>query len=268
MTNGQASLLDALAHGGWPSKAAAELARGAHVVSYEKDGVIFHAGEAADLVYILLSGEAKLRYDAEDGTGLLVTIARGGQVLGDFEPDATLRGPRGGQPFTAQALSSCRVAIISASRIAHGLQQLPSEQVVRILERRREGWTLLCCRLLEYLAMNVRSRLRHALGEVADQFGVADERGRLITLRLSHEDLAAMVGASRPMVSKHLKELESDGTVAREHGRYRMRPATPSEEARAGHGGDAAGGGRGARRRRPQDQAPASAALGRESDGA
>lgn len=253
MQNGQASLLDALEEDGWPAKAAAEIASGAHVVSYEKDSVIFHAGEAADLIYVLLSGEAKLRYDAEDGASIVVTIARSGQMLGDFEPDSAVGTPRVGQPFTAQALSSCSVAIISTSRIAHSLQKLPPDQIVRVLERRRERWTRLSCRLLEYLTMTVRSRLTHVLGEVAEHFSIADGRGRLITLRLSHEDLAAMVGASRPMVSKHLKELESEGTLAREEGRYRMRPAASLEKSPAGSGGtDRGGDGRVTRARRPR----------------
>ena len=232
MQNGHASLISALEALDWPTKAAAELARGAHIVPYDKRSTIFHAGETADLVYVLLNGEVKLQFDAGDGASMLVSIARHGQMLGVFAPDG---GPSAAvkpeQLFSAQALSRCKVAIIPTARAAYALHQLPTEQLVRVLEHGREEWAYLCCRLLSFLTMNVRERLTHALGEIADSFGIADARGRLITLRLSHEDLAALVGASRPMVSKHLKELTTDGVLTRQQGRYVVVGATGDGDA-------------------------------------
>jgi CRP/FNR family transcriptional regulator len=236
------ALITALEEAQWPTRAAVELAGGAHVVPYEKHSTIFHAGEAADLVYVLLSGEAKLQFDAGTGTSLLVSITRGGQTLGVFAPES--RPSAGAKPeqfFTAQALSRCKVAIIPTARVAHALNRLPAEQLVRVLERSREQWTQLCCRLLTFLTMSVRRRLTHTIAEIADAFGVAHARGRLITLRLSHEDFAALVGASRPMVSKQLKELASEGVLSKQHGRYvvLLTPqSTPADE--QGRNGDGA----------------------------
>jgi len=236
MQNGLMSLISALEAFDWPAKAAAELARGAHIVPYEKRSIIFHAGETADLVYVLLSGEVKLQFDADDGAGMLVSIAHAGQMLGVFAPDAGAAiVTRPEQLFSAQALSRCKVAIIPTARAAQALHQLTTEQLVRVLEHGRERWTRLSCRLLGFLTMNVRERLTHALAEIADSFGIADARGRLITLRLSHEDLAALVGASRPMVSKHLKELISNGVLTKQQGRYVV--LTPPTSA-AGEGDD------------------------------
>ena len=251
--SGHAALLSALEEFAWPVKAAAEIARGAHIIPYDKGSTIFHAGEAADIVYVLLSGEATLEYGAEGGS-LLVSIARSGQMLGLFAPElgaATKTRPE--QVFSARALSRCKVAIIPTSRIAHGLQRLSSADLVRVLESSRDQWVRLCRRLLGYLTMSVRGRLVHALGEIADHFGVSDASGRLITLRLSHENFAALVGASRPMVSKHLKEFEVNGISSREGGRYRvltgaLESALAGDPATAGDGGRAPGAGRARRR--------------------
>src|SRR5262245_14548603 len=165
MQNGHASLISALEQSEWPLKAATELARDAHIVPYEKRSTIFHAGETADLVYVLLSGEVKLQFDAGVGASLLVSIVRGGQLLGifaaDSKPSARVKPE---QPFTAHALSRCKVAIIPTARVTHALHRLPAEQLVRVLERSREQWTQLCCRLLTFLTMSVRNRLTHALG--------------------------------------------------------------------------------------------------------
>ncbi len=224
------TLTAALESHAWPSRQAAELARGAHVVPYGKRGVIFHAGESADLVYVLLQGVVKLLFGGGGGGGgLLVRIARRGALLGVFAPDG---GPsilaRSEQLFTAQALSPCRVAILPTARIAQVLHQLSPAQMVRVLEHSREQWTALSQRLLAYLTMTVRERLLHAVGEVAAAFGSDDTRGRLISLRLSHDDLAALVGASRPMVSKHLKELAGQQVLVKHQGRYLLPHAAPA----------------------------------------
>jgi CRP/FNR family cyclic AMP-dependent transcriptional regulator len=218
MQNGIISLVSALQELGWPSKAAEELARGAHTVSYEKRGTIFDASERADLIYILLSGEAKLQFQAGHGTRLLVAIAQPGQMLGVLAPGAGAIHPE--QYFTAEALSHCKVAIIPAARVAHTLHRLPADHVVRVLDGSREQWTRLSCRLLMFLTMSVRERLAHVIDDIAERFSVSDDRGRAITLRLSHDDLAALIGASRPMVSKHLKELAREGVLRRQQGRY------------------------------------------------
>jgi len=268
MQNGQASLVNALQEIGWPAKAAADLARSAHIVPYDKRSIIFHAGETADLVYVLISGEVKLLFDAGGGAGVLVSIARAGQMVGVFAPDGS-HSARSEQLFNAEALSRCKMAIIPTARAAQALHRLPAEQLVRVLEHNREQWTRLCCRLLTFMTMTVRQRLLCAIDEIADTFGVADARGRLITLRLSHEDLAALVGASRPMVSKHLTELASHGVLTKEQGRYVVLQAGLA--AAAGGGAEDAIHGNGARRRRTlpaPDQTTGRGGAGRRPGGA
>jgi CRP/FNR family transcriptional regulator len=239
--NRQASLISTLRELDWPADAAAELARRAHTVLYQKRSTIFHANEAADLIYILLSGEAKLEFNTGRAR-LLVSLAHSGQMLGVFAPNAKpLPGTHYEQLLTARALSPCKVAIIPSACVTDALYRLPAEQLVRVLERSREQWTQLCCRLLTFLTMGVRLRLTHAIGEIAEAFGVANEGGRLITLRLSHEDFAALVGASRPMVSKHLKELVSDGVISKHRGRYvLLLPGPSAAEGESGRGGEMA----------------------------
>ncbi|MBP1685008.1 MAG: Crp-like helix-turn-helix domain [Deltaproteobacteria bacterium] len=68
--------------------------------------------------------------------------------------------------------------------------------------------------------MDVRSRLAYVIHEIARMFGITDARGKLISIRLSHEDFGELVGASRPMISKHLKELAKAGIFVKEEGRY------------------------------------------------
>lgn len=221
MDSPQAALSAILEGLGWPSETAAAIAECAHTVTYEKDATVFHAGEPTDLLYVLLSGEVKLYYGTAEGERLLVAIARSGQILGFTDLEAgESREREQTQLFTGQALSRCKVAIIARARVARALRELPGEQLVRIMGAINEEWVAFCCRFLTFLTMNVRSRLAYTIAEIADRFGIADARGKLITLKLSHEDFADLVGASRPMVSKHLKELAKAGIFCKENARY------------------------------------------------
>ena len=209
----------------WPADVVGDLARRAHVVTYDPGATVFHAGESADLLYVLLRGEVKLYYGTGDGDRLLVTIARPGELLGfpDLVSDAATGGADAGavgQIFTAEALSSSCIALIAKTHVVRAAQALEPAQLMQVLQRANAGWTHLSRRALEFLTMDIRSRLACVIEEVADGFGIPDARGRLIRLRLSHEDFGELVGASRPMVSKHLKDFATAGIFFKDRGKY------------------------------------------------
>jgi CRP-like cAMP-binding protein len=230
------SLEEVLQQMGWPAEAAASLARGAHVVAYEKDAIIYHAGEPADVLYILLSGEAKLYYGGQDGDRLLAAIVRSGESFGVFDPRSEVGEEEGAQTFSAQALSRCKVAIIGRPRVARAIHGLDPDAIVAVVGHLQGRWAQLCRRVLDLLGMNVRERLAYTILEIAGAFGIPDARGKLIRLKLSHEDFGDLVAASRPMVSKHLKDLARAGIFSKQNGRYvlsreeplRRRPELPA----------------------------------------
>ena len=57
------------------------------------------------------------------------------------------------------------------------------------------------------------------------RFGINDKRGTLVAPELSHEDLAEMIGSSRPMVSKLIGDMIKEGLLARgEKRQFILRP--------------------------------------------
>jgi CRP-like cAMP-binding protein len=217
----QALLYPALERLGWPPGIAQELVSGAHIVEYGKGTMLFRAGESADLVYLLLTGDVKLHYSSEDGTRLLVGIVRKGATLGLFPAQAASEhGVQEIQLLTAQAATRVKVALISGARFTQALHRLPAETLIQMVGRLNAQWLRLSNRLLDFMTMDVRGRLMQVITELADGFGIADARGKLIPLRLSHEDFAEFVGASRPIVSKYLKRLSQRGVLIKQDGHY------------------------------------------------
>jgi CRP/FNR family transcriptional regulator len=217
-------LLAALEQQGWPVGAAHDLASKAHIVEYQKRALIFRAGEPADLVYFLLRGQVKLLYEANAGSRLLVGFSAAGEMLGHVSPQVSGSADRDlRQLFTAETLSPGKIAILSFARLSQACNQLSSGEVIQVLNHLADTWKSLSCRLLALLSMSIRERLTYCIEEIARRFGTVDTHGTLIELRLSHEELADLVGASRPIVSKHLKRLTHEGVLSKHGGRYLLR---------------------------------------------
>ena len=68
------------------------------------------------------------------------------------------------------------------------------------------------------LGLDLRERLVCTLGQLCSNFGVMESRGTLLLIHVSHQDLADLVGASRPRVTELLAELEREHLIVR-HGR-------------------------------------------------
>lgn len=61
----------------------------------------------------------------------------------------------------------------------------------------------------------VEPALIKLLGWLANRFGRTIDRGQLLELRLTHQDLAELLGASRVTITRCLQQLESQGLIER-----------------------------------------------------
>jgi CRP/FNR family transcriptional regulator len=92
--------------------------------------------------------------------------------------------------------------------------------------------TLLELRLVQYeelvrclLPRETEVRLANLLPILARKFGERGDDGRTVTidLRLTHQDLAAMVASTRESVTKVLNEMRNRGIVGIEGGRITLK---------------------------------------------
>jgi CRP/FNR family transcriptional regulator, cyclic AMP receptor protein len=72
----------------------------------------------------------------------------------------------------------------------------------------------------------VAARLARTLVRLGDRFGQRGDDGRVrLTLPLTHEHLAALVGAARETTTATLSELRQRGLLEGTRGRYQFDPA-------------------------------------------
>jgi CRP-like cAMP-binding protein len=171
---------------------------------------IFYEGEASAHVYVLLSGVAKLSFLQRDER-VLVGLVGPGEIFG---VSSLLPGQT--RPFRCDAFSDCTVGVGDPATFVDIVLGVPLERLSRTLDVTVGRWWGMLQRYTNFIGLSVREKLAGALLELGAKFGVDDARGKLITLNLTHADLAELVGASRQRTTEQLNEFEREGMLIRD----------------------------------------------------
>lgn len=149
------------------------------------------------------------------GRGVDVQLAGPGQLVGAAWAAAEPRA------FRVRALVPAVVAAFDRGAVAAALELLPPE---RRLQVAAAGWQILSRLVADAARAQTDSldvRVERALDRLADTFGVPHPAGgREIRLKLHVVDLAALVGATRPNVSRRFAALRRAGRVAEVDGAW------------------------------------------------
>lgn len=179
------------------------LAAGSVRRNYPRGRTIVAEGEPSQSLYILLSGRAKVQRSDAEGKEVILAVLGSGDWFGEMSmiDDA----PRSASVIT---LESCDFMAIEKSSFKTMLMQSPevSMAVMRgLVNRLREA-----DRKIETLALlDVYGRVARVLLDFAEE--VNGEK--IVRNRLPRQEIAKMIGASREMVSRVMKGLETDGLV-------------------------------------------------------
>jgi CRP/FNR family transcriptional regulator, cyclic AMP receptor protein len=171
---------------------------------------IFYEGEASAHVYVLLSGVAKLSFLNRDER-VLVGLVGPGEIFGvsSLLPGAT-------RPFRCDAFSDCTVGVGDPATFVDIVLGVPLERLSRTLDVTVGRWWGMLQRYTNFIGLSVREKLAGALLELGAKFGVDDARGKLLTLKLTHADLAELVGASRQRTTEQLNDFEREHLLIRD----------------------------------------------------
>ena len=182
-----------------------ELAQITHHQHYRESQIIFYRGDPGNAMYVLIAGSVELTLPSETGAEVLVARLRPGEHFGEL---AVLDGrPR---YLTAVAEKSSTVLAIYRERLLEFLQQHAdaSLQIALALCVRLRHITEL---LSDMAFLDLPSRLAKRLCELA---GILQEASaEACEVRVSQEDLAEMVGATREAVNRQLARLREMGLI-------------------------------------------------------
>src|SRR3990170_4724447 len=156
---------------------------------YTKAAPIFSEGDPSDALYIVKEGLVKLVSVSEKGTETILHILKADEVFGE------LFLAEGQRPFSAVAIEEVVLTVVPRESFVVLLTSVPTMSLnfARLLSKR-------VMKVEKGLARFSHSwsyhRLAKVLLDLADKHGEEMPAGTLIALRLTHEDLANLIGTT------------------------------------------------------------------------
>ena len=170
---------------------------------YDANVALFHEGDDAGSVIVLLAGRAKLTVPSSSGREVIVAVRGPGDLLGELA--ALVEAPRSATVTTIEAVDAL---IMSGSAFAAFLERNARVALV-ILRLVAERLLYADLQQAQFATHDVVGRVAHRLVELTERFGVESEEGVVLDVPLSQEELAGWTGASREAVNKALQVLRS-----------------------------------------------------------
>ena len=178
------------------------LAEGALLRTFPKNAVIVNEGDSTDSLYIILAGRVRVFLANDEGKEVTLGTQGSGEYFGEMVLDG---GPRSASIMT---LEPSRFAVVSREQFTAFLAAHPdfSLRLIRKLIHRTRSLT----NSVRSLALlDVYGRVARLLLDLA----IEQDGRRVIPERLTQQDIASRVGASREMVSLILKDLSAGGYI-------------------------------------------------------
>lgn len=192
--------------------------------SAARSAVLFSAGEDATHLYLVVSGRIKLLRGNAEGQEVIVRFVAPGESVGGIAAV-----PRARYPVTAEVVEEADLVAWPREVLFHILARHPqlSMALLGVVTQRMaevQG------QLQELATERVARRVARALLRLAAQLGRKTERGILIDLALSRQNLAELTGTTLYTVSRLLTGWEAEGVL--EVGRERVVIRSPHGLAR------------------------------------
>ncbi len=201
---------------------------------YPAGTAIFEKGDAGDSLYIVKEGLVRLLSLSEKGAETILHLFKPGDIFGELILSEERRA------FSAVAATDVLVTVVSRKNFVDLIASVPAvaENFIRLLSKRL---TKVEREFAEFGHTWSYHRLALVLLSLAREHGVATPKGTKIAVRLTHDDLAKLIGTTRETVTTQMNRLARKGMLRRE-GRTivindaRLRKFVGHEDASRGEG--------------------------------
>jgi CRP-like cAMP-binding protein len=174
---------------------------------FQKDEVLFVAGEEAHGLYVIVAGAVRAFRVSLDGREQVIHVERAGATIAEVPvfDDGTY-------PSTAAAEEDTTVLFIDKRDVQHLCLEHPKITLAAL--KVLAGRLRRCAELVEALSLReVGQRLARFLLAEARRSGTPAESGISINLTQTNQQIAARVGSVREVVSRAFTRLQHDGLI-------------------------------------------------------
>ena len=204
---------------GCPTAHLAELVRVARFCSHPAESIIFAQNEAADEVYIVVSGRVRLLISNDNGRELSLAQLKREEVFGE----AALL-VEGRHASTAVAVDDVQLVAIGRSALLAHMRTQPAAGAV-LTQQLTERLGTAHRRLGEVTLQHVEERVVRELERLALKDGEMTESGLVLHNRPTHQQLANQIGISRETLTRTLTALSKRSLLVARGNWLKLSPA-------------------------------------------
>lgn len=189
-------------------KDAEVLINNSHRRRYPNKSTIIYAGESSETLYYIVKGSVTVAIEDDDGKEMIVTYLNEGDFFGEMGLFAQNEDSRSAW---VRAKSECEVAELSYTKFRELSQQYPDllYAVGLQMANRLRNTT----RKVGNLAfLDVTGRVAHTLLELCKEPDAMTHPDGM-QIKITRQEIGRIVGCSREMVGRVLKDLEDQGLV-------------------------------------------------------
>jgi CRP/FNR family cyclic AMP-dependent transcriptional regulator len=179
-----------------------------YATAYPQGAVLFVEGQMPRGIFVLCKGTVKLSINSPSGRTMIVKLAEPGEVLG-------LSATVSGKPYevTAETIDPCQVNFVKRDDFLRFLKD-DVEACFKVAEQLSEKYHNACNEVRSLgLAHSAAEKLARLLLEWSCKNGESAKPEPRLTLRLTHEEIAQMIGTSRETVTRLFADMKKHQIV-------------------------------------------------------
>ncbi len=165
---------------------------------YRKHEVILYEENTNQVMYIILAGKVKVLQTTEDGKEMILAMHQAGDFFGEVSLIDSLT-----MPASVVATEDSIVAIISKKdfyTILHSQGKVVEDLLLIMCSRLRESW-----HKMQILSLNnAAQKVRMLFMMLSQEHGRRTGEGLMLDIKLTHQDIANMLGITRETVTRIL----------------------------------------------------------------
>lgn len=175
--------------------------------NYRKGEIIFMEEEPGEALFVIRSGRVKISKTSPDGREQILHILRGGSVFAEV-----VLFDGGNYPASAETLEDSLIGMLRNKDMENMLKEHSSIAIkmLRLMSiRLRRAQNL----IKDLALQDSYGRLAGLLLRFARRQGIKTEKGIVIELTVTRQDLASMVGTTRETVARILSRFKKEGAL-------------------------------------------------------
>jgi CRP-like cAMP-binding protein len=178
----------------------------------QRRGVIYLPGDPGRTIFFVNDGRVRISKVTSEGKELTLGYRRPGDVFG--EQVMIDGGPR---EEMAEAMDNATITELERAEVERLVQQegMLGYRLLKVFARRRREVEN---KIEQLIFKDVNARLADLLLKVAREYGVDDARGTLVSVRMTHQEIANQIGSSRETVSQTLSQFKRKGLIEMDDG--------------------------------------------------